>query len=160
MSLLKEYNESKKMDNEGKINMIVRLMREYPKSIDYVYNRLDTCFGEHSVYLIHMKVNNVDMLKVGYTKNKVISRFSEKRWGGRETIEIVEVLKHNKLQARGALDFETKLKEETKSYRVKTNLTLPGKNEFMDIKHRDEIVRLYDLYYEEYKNVEGLKPPN
>jgi hypothetical protein len=160
MSLLIEYEQSKKMDNETKINMLVRLMREYPKSIDYVYNRMDSCFGGHIVYLAHMKVDDLNMLKLGYTKNDVVSRYKEKRYEKGEAIEIVEVIRKNKLQAKGAVDFEKKLKEFTKDYKINSNLTLPGKNEFLGIEYREKIIELYDTFYEDYKNVEGLKSPN
>ena len=45
-------------------------------------------------------------------------------------------------------------------YRTESNLTLPGKNEFMDIQYKDDIVKMYDTFYEQYKDVEGLESPN
>jgi hypothetical protein len=107
-----------------------------------------------------MRVSDEDMLKVGYTKNDVRSRFSESRYSGRDTIEIVSIIRENKLQAKGAVDFEHKIKELTQDYKIKTNLTLPGKNEFMSIEHMDDVINLYDRLYDEYKDVEGLKSPN
>ena len=100
------------------------------------------------------------MIKMGYTKNDVRGRFAENRYSGRETMEIVDVIRENKLQAKGAVDFETRLKELCTPYRIQTNLTLPGKNEFMDISHRDTIITLYDNLYNDYKDIEGLKSPN
>jgi hypothetical protein len=146
VSLYNRYENSKTQGEEEKIEVI--------------YNRLDTCFGEHTVYLVHMKVNGEDMLKVGYTKNDVVRRFGEKRYAGQNTLDIIEVVRDNKLQAKGAVDFEKKLKDMMVGYRTDSNLTLPGKNEFMDIQYKDDIVKMYDTFYEQYKDVEGLKSPN
>ena len=160
MSLYERYKNSKTQDEEEKIEVINEIISTYPKIIDYLYNRLDTCFGEHTVYLVHMKVNGEDMLKVGYTKNDVVRRFGEKRYAGQNTLDIIEVVRDNKLQAKGAVDFEKKLKGMMVGYRTESNLTLPGKNEFMDIQYKDDIVEMYDTFYEQYKDVEGLKSPN
>ena len=160
MSLYERYKNSKTQDEEEKIEVINEIISTYPKIIDYLYNRLDTCFGEHTVYLVHMKVNGEDMLKVGYTKNDVVRRFGEKRYAGQNTLDIIEVVRDNKLQAKGAVDFEKKLKDMMVGYRTESNLTLPGKNEFMDIQYKDDIVKMYDTFYEQYKDVEGLKSPN
>ena len=160
MSLYQDYLNSKTGDTETKVSVINEIISTYPKIIDYLYNRIDTCFGEHTVYLVHMRVGGEDMLKVGYTKNDVRGRFSENRYSGRDTIEIVSIIRENKLQAKGAVDFEHQIKELTKDYKIKTNLTLPGKNEFMSIEHMDEVINLYDRLYGEYKDVEGLKSPN
>ena len=160
VSLYNIYENSKTQDEEEKIEVINEIISTYPKIIDYLYNRLDTCFGEHTVYLVHMKVNGEDMLKVGYTKNDVVRRFGEKRYAGQNTLDIIEVVRDNKLQAKGAVDFEKKLKDMMVGYRTDSNLTLPGKNEFMDIQYKDDIVKMYDTFYEQYKDVEGLKSPN
>ena len=160
MSLYEDYLSSKTQETEEKVRVINEIIQTYPKIIDYLYNRIDTCFGEHTVYLVHMRVSGQDMLKMGYTKNDVKGRFSEGRYSGRDTIEIVEVIRENKLQAKGAVDFEKMLKESAKDYRIQTNLTLPGKNEFMSINHRNEIIHLYDSLYGDYVDIVGLKAPN
>jgi hypothetical protein len=160
MSLYQDYIDSKTSDTQTKIAVINEIIQTHPKIIDYLYNRIDTCFGEHTVYLVHMKVGGEDMIKMGYTKNDVRGRFAENRYSGRDTIEIVEIIRENKLQAKGAVDFEKTLKESATDYRIQTNLTLPGKNEFMDIRFRDVLITLYDDLFERYKDVEGLKSPN
>lgn len=160
VSLYDRYENSKTKDVDEKVEVINEIISTYPKIIDYLYNRLDTCFGEHTVYLVHMRVNGEDMIKVGYTKNDVVRRFGEKRYAGQNTLDIIEVVRDNKLQAKGAVDFEKKLKEMMVGYRTDSNLTLPGKNEFMDIQYKDKIVEMYDTFYEQYKDVEGLKSPN
>ena len=102
MGLYDDYLKSKTGDTETKVGVINNIISTYPKIIDYLYNRIDTCFGEHTVYLVHMRVGGEDMLKIGYTKNDVNGRFSENRYSGRDTIEIVEIIRENKLQAKGA----------------------------------------------------------
>jgi len=160
MSLYKRYLDSKNGEVDEKVEVLTEIVTTYPKIIDYLYNRLDTCFGEHTVYLVHMRVNGEDMLKIGYTKNDVSARFGEKRWSGQNKLEIIEILRDNKLQAKGAVDFEKKLKELMVDYRTNSNLTLPGKNEFFDIIYKKEIMDWYDSFYELYKEIEGLKAPN
>ncbi len=160
MELYNRYNNSKTQDLESKIEVLTGIIRQYPKVIDYLYNRLDTCFGPHIVYLVHMKVGGVDMIKIGYTKNSVQGRFAETRYTGRNTIEIVEILRENVLQAKAAVDFENNLKEICTPYRINTELTLPGKGEFMGIEHKNIIINQYDNLYPSFQEIVGLKSPN
>ena len=160
MELYERYNQSKEQDLETKISVLNDLMRKYPKIVDYIYNRVDTCYGPHIVYLVHMNVNGVDMLKIGYTKNSVEGRFSESRYAGRDSLEIVKIIRENKLQAKASVDFEKSLKESCSIYATTTELTLPGKGEFMDIQHLDQIVNIYDTLYPNFLQVVGLKSPN
>jgi hypothetical protein len=160
MNLYEQYENSKTGGDEDKIKTINDIIDFNPKVIDYLYNRLDTCFGKHIVYVVHMKVDNLDMVKIGYTKNSVLGRFSEKRWTDHHKMEIVNILRENTLQAKGAADFEKELKSQCTKYRIESNLKLPGKNEFMCFKHVNEIIEKYDNLFPEYKNIIGLKPPN
>jgi hypothetical protein len=107
-----------------------------------------------------MRVGGVDMLKIGYTKNSVHGRFSESRYAGRDAIEIVEIIRENKLQAKASVDFEKALKVACSEYATTTELTLPGKGEFMDIQHMEAIVNIYDTLYPNFLQVVGLKSPN
>ena len=107
-----------------------------------------------------MKVNGKDMLKIGYTKNSVEGRFGEKRYAGRDSLEIIEIQREQRLQAKGAIEFEKELKKRFKDYQVKSDLTLPGKGEFYDIMFLDEMVKIYDDEYPKYISVVGLKAPN
>lgn len=136
------------------------IIRQHPKLMDYIQTKIDSCYGTHRVYLVHMRVNGEDMLKIGYTKNSVEGRFGEHRYAGRDSLEIIEVLKQNKFQAKGAIDFEKHLKKEYKDFKIKTDLTLPGKGEFYDIEHKELMLRIYDEISETYNDVVGLKAPN
>ena len=78
MILYENYQSSKSGDTQTKINVLVDIINEYPKIIDYIFNRVDTCFGPHIVYLIEVKIGQTPMLKMGYTKNSVEGRFAEK----------------------------------------------------------------------------------
>ena len=160
MELYERYKRSKSQDLDEKISVLNDIIRQYPKIIDYVYNRVDTCFGPHIVYLVHMRVGGVDMIKIGYTKNSVQARFSESRYAGRDEIEIVEIIRENTLQAKASVDFEKALKEACLSYATTTELTLPGKGEFMDIQHMETIMNIYDTLYPNFLQVVGLKSPN
>ena len=160
MILYENYQNSKTGDTQTKINVLVDIINEHPKIIDYIYNRVDTCFGPHIVYLIEVKIGQTSMLKIGYTKNSVEGRFAEKRYSGRDAIEIVEIIRQHTLQAFGAVQFESALKEICKPYQVSTQLTLPGKNEFMNIDHKQTIIQLYDSLFPQFQNVVGLKSPN
>ena len=136
------------------------IIRQHPKLMDYIQTKIDSCYGTHRVYLVHMRVNGEDMLKIGYTKNSVEGRFGEHRYAGRDSLEIIEVLKQNKFQAKGAIDFEKHLKKEYKDFKIKTDLTLPGKGEFYDIEHKELMLRIYDEISETYNDVVELKAPN
>lgn len=160
MILYENYQNSKTGDTQTKINVLVDIINEHPKIIDYIFNRVDTCFGPHIVYLIEVKIGQTPMLKIGYTKNSVEGRFAEKRYSGRDTIEIVEIIRQQTLQAYGAVQFERALKLSCTQYQVSTDLTLPGKNEFMNIGFKDTIVQIYDSLFPQFQNVVGLKSPN
>jgi hypothetical protein len=160
MELYNRYKNSKSQDIDAKIEVLNDIIRSYPKIVDYIYNRIDTCFGPHIVYLVHMRVGGVDMLKIGYTKNSVQGRFAESRYAGRDAIEIVEIIRENTLQAKASVDFETALKTNCLPYAITTELTLPGKGEFMDIQYRDAIIQVYDTLYPTFLEVVGLKAPN
>jgi hypothetical protein len=159
--LYEQYLNSKSSQSlEEKIGVMNDIIRQHPKLMDYIQTKIDSCYGTHRVYLVHMRVNGEDMLKIGYTKNSVEGRFGEHRYAGRDSLEIIEVLKQNKFQAKGAIDFEKHLKKEYKDFKIKTDLTLPGKGEFYDIEHKELMLRIYDEISETYNDVVGLKAPN
>ena len=159
--LYKEYKRIQTSDNlEDRINNLNDIIRQYPKLMDYVTNKVDSCFGTHRVYVIHLKVNNTDVIKIGYTKNNVKKRFSEKRYAGSDKLEIVEILREEELQAKGAVEFEKKLKDIFKGRTIKTSMTLPGKGELFNLDLRDEILEMYDNKINDYKKLVGLKSPN
>lgn len=160
MNLYEQYENSKNGGDNNKIKIVNDIITQYPKIIDYLYNRIDTCFGKHIVYVVHMKVDGIDMIKIGYTKNSVLNRFKEKRYTDHHKIDIVKVYREKNLQAKGAKDFEKEFKSLCINYRIESNLKLPGKNEFMDFKHLDEVLNQYDTLYPNYQNVIGLKSPN
>ena len=160
MSLYESYRNSKSGDTSTKINVLVQIIEQHPKIIDYIYNRVDTCFGPHIVYLIHVQIGEIPMLKIGYTKNSVEGRFAEKRYSGRDEIKIVDIIRQETLQAYGAVQFEKSLKNICKPYQVKTELTLPGKGEFLNIDYKETIIQIYDNLFPDFKNIIGLKSPN
>jgi hypothetical protein len=160
MNLYEEYENSKTGGLYDKIKVITKIIIEYPKIIDYIYNRIDTCFGKHIVYVVLMKVDGVDMIKIGYTKNSVLDRFKEKRWTDHHKIEIIQVIREYVLQAKGAVEFEKELNYQCVNYRIDSNIELPGKNEFMDFNYKDEVLNQYDNLFPQYTNVIGLKSPN
>ena len=161
MNLYETYLNTKSSGSlEERIMVMSEIIRQNPKLMDYIETKIDSCYGTHIVYLVYMKVNGKDMLKIGYTKNSVEGRFGEKRYAGRDSLEIVEIQREQRLQAKGAIEFEKELKKRFKDYQVKSDLTLPGKGEFYDIMFLDEMVKIYDDEYPKYISVVGLKAPN
>ncbi len=161
MNLYETYLNTKSSGSvEDRIEVMNDIIRQNPKLMDYIETKIDSCYGTHIVYLVYMKVNGKDMLKIGYTKNSVEGRFGEKRYAGRDSLEIIEIQREQRLQAKGAIEFEKELKKRFKDYQVKSDLTLPGKGEFYDIMFLDEMVKIYDDEYPKYISVVGLKAPN
>ena len=159
--LYEQYLGSKeKKSLEDRISVMNDIIRQHPKMMDYIQTKIDSCYGTHKVYLVHMRVNGVDMLKIGYTKNSVEGRFGERRYAGRDSLSIIEVIRQHELQAKGAVEFEKRLKKEFVDYKTTTDLTLPGKGEFYDIEHQEVMLGLYDTLSTEYDEVFGLKSPN
>ncbi len=158
--LYEQYLGSKDSDLEGRITVMNNIIRQHPKMMDYIQTKIDSCYGTHKVYLVHMRVNGEDMLKIGYTKNSVEGRFGERRYAGRDNLEIVEILRQFEFQAKGAVDFEKRLKRDFVNYKTTTDLTLPGKGEFYDIEYKEVMLQMYDTLTTEYTEVFGLKSPN
>jgi hypothetical protein len=157
---LYEKYKSLKDDNETK-EVIIEIMNRYPSSLKYIKNRIDSCFGPHKVYVVIICVDGVDMVKIGYTKQKNIKdRFTEKRYKGSEKIELKNIILEHVFPAKGAVEFEKVLQKECLNYKINSNLDLPGKGEFYDIKHLDEIVEIYNRLAPIYISVIGVKPPN
>ena len=108
ISLYEKYLSVKSSDNlDDKIGVLNEIILQNPKLIDYLFNKVDSCFGTHKVYILIMRVNGVDMIKVGYTKqDDVKKRFTEKRYMGSDKILVKSVIRENTLQAKGATEFE------------------------------------------------------
>jgi len=157
---LYEQYISKGNDLEDNIILLNDIIREYPKLMDYINNKVDSCFGIHRVYVIHMRYRDYDLIKIGYTKNTIKKRFNEKRYSGRDNLEIVEVLREEELQAKGAIEFEKTLKNMFIDCKVNTDITLPGKGEMYDIEHKENILNTYDELIGVYRETVGLKSPN
>jgi hypothetical protein len=161
-NLYDEYLQVKTSDNlDNKIDVLNRIIYENPKLIDYIINKVDSCFGVHKVYLVLMNVNGVEMVKLGYTKqDNVANRFGEKRYSGRDSIDIISISRENQLQAKGAIEFEKELKKKFIGFKTTTELTLPGKGEFYDVLYFEDMVKIYDEEYPKFEEIVGLKSPN
>ena len=72
-----KYLNIRNLNLEEQINILGEVIHQYPKLIDYVLNKVDSSYGTHMVYVVHLQINGVDILKIGYTKNSVKNRFKE-----------------------------------------------------------------------------------
>jgi hypothetical protein len=151
--LLVRYNGTQ----EQGIEVLNRIIQKYPKILNYLLNRADTCFGTHSVYIIKIRVNGIICLKAGYTKNSIVDRLKEKRY---QSVELLEIYREEFFQAKGAKDFEKKLKDLTKKHFFKNDFTFPGKGEVRFLDSLDEMLNFYDELAPQYKDIIGLKSPN
>ena len=143
-------------DLGGLAELIPKIIKEYPQMVKYIINRIDSCYGEHIVYVVDTNKG----IKIGYTKNTVEQRFSEKRYSNSDEFKINKILRKDKFQAKGALEFETKLKNLLSNYHVQTDMIMPGKGELYDKKFVDIVLKEYDEHKDSYKSLIGLKPPN
>jgi hypothetical protein len=92
--LYSDYLDATKgVTNEERMDIILRIMTKYPKIIDYIENRVHTCFGEHRVYFVKLRVDGEMFLKVGYTKNTVYERFADSRYTKGHKVEVVEIIR-------------------------------------------------------------------
>ena len=144
--------------NESKKKVLSELIEEYPDIIPYLWNRADTCFGEHRVYLIQIHYKGESYLKIGYTKNSIEDRFGEKRYADRNEFKLIRVVMESKLQALGAVEFEREIKKRVGS--IKTEMQMPGKSEIFDMSKREELLEIWNEILPEYETVVGLKSPN
>lgn len=140
----------------GLAELIPKIIREYPQMVKYIINRVDSCYGEHIVYVVDTNKG----IKIGYTKNTVEQRFSEKRYSNSDEFIVNKILRQEIFQAKGALEFENKLKDKLSEYSVQTDMIMPGKGELYDRKFLDIVLKEYDTHKDKYKSLIGLKPPN
>lgn len=139
-------------------SVIVELMETYPKIVDYLWNRAETCFGLHRVYLVHIRYGEQDYIKVGYTKNAIEARFGETRYAGHDQFLLVRVIREAELQALGAVRFEAAIKSRVET--IRTDMVMPGKGELFEMSRESELTELWDRTIREYEQVIGLKAPN
>jgi hypothetical protein len=127
------------------------------KFVGYLFNRIKSCFGEHIVYLYEININDKETcLKYGYTVNE------KRNFDGRyDKVSIVEEVKLVRLQAFGAVELEKELEERIPDhFRYTTTAKFPGKGELIDIKYKDDMIKLLDELAPKFKDVIGLKAPN
>ena len=127
------------------------------KFVGYIFNRIKSCFGEHIVYLYEININDEETcLKYGYTVNE------KRNFDGRyDKVSIVEEVKLVRLQAFGAVELEKELEERIPDhFRYTTTAKFPGKGELIDIKYKDDMIKLLDELAPKFKDVIGLKAPN
>ena len=66
-----------------------------------------------------------------------------------------------RLQAFGAVELEKELEERIPDhFRYTTTAKFPGKGELIDIKYKDDMVKLLNELEPMFKDVIGLKAPN
>jgi hypothetical protein len=127
------------------------------KFVGYLFNRIKSCFGEHIVYLYEININDKETcLKYGYTVNE------KRNFDGRyDKVSIVEEVKLVRLQAFGAVELEKELEERIPDhFKYTTTAKFPGKGELIDIKYKDDMIKLLDELAPKFKDVIGLKAPN
>ena len=157
----KLYNEYLEADliKSKRPGVIIKLMEEDPQRVpDWIWNRLDSVFGPHTVYLIEILYKGKSYLKIGYTKNSTKERFSEKRYDGADDFKLVRILNEVKLQALGAVQFEDEIKQKVTT--IKTDMKMPGKGEIFDMSKLDEILSVWNESLPKFREVIGIKAPN
>jgi len=145
-----------KNDYAGLAKLIPSIIREYPNIVKYIVNRIDSCFGEHRVYVVDTNKG----IKIGYTKNTIQQRFGEKRYQNSEEFKINEILREDTFPAKGAVEFESKLKSLLHQYQIESDMVMPGKGELYSKDSLDTILREYDTWKNKYIEIIGLKSPN
>jgi hypothetical protein len=153
------YNE---WQSSGDINkrkyLLNKLMETHPETIDYLWTTAMGIYGEHRVYLIKIQYKGIDYIKVGYTKNTIQQRFSEKRYNGAEDFKLIEIIKEQKLQAGGAVEFERYIKSKIET--IQTEMKMPGKGELFEVNKLNELIDLWNSSVNDYVNVVKIKSPN
>lgn len=155
-----KYLNIREKELNEQIDTLGEIIRQYPKLIDYILNKVDSSYGTHTVYVVHLEINGIDILKIGYTKNSVKGRFKELRWKGVDTITVKEIYRENKLQALGAKKFEEELNKKCEIYKIDNTHQLPGKGEFLKLNSLNDVLEIYDRLYPDHINTIGLKSPN
>lgn len=156
VGLYKEWQDS------GDINkrkyLIQQLMELHPETIDYLFTTAKSIYGEHRVYLIKINYKGIEYLKIGYTKNTIKERFSEKRYNGAEDFVLIEIIKEVKLQAGGAVEFERYIKENVET--IQNEMKMPGKGELFEVNKLNELIDMWDMNVDRFKHIVKIKSPN
>ena len=154
-ALITEYNT----DTPNREEIAIRLQKQNPMLLKYLLTTLDSCIGNHQVYLVTFKNESLQgMFKIGYTKHKDIkNRFGESRWG--EKLLIDKIIRQDELPAKGAVEFEKCI-----ITNYPPNATFdgsnPGKNEFYEMSQLNSVLELWNENLNHYKNIVGIKAPN
>ena len=152
----------KEWQSSGDVNkrkyLINQLMELHPETIDYLFTTAKSIYGEHRVYLIKITYNGIEYLKIGYTKNTIKERFSEKRYNGAEDFQLVEIIKEVKLQAGGAVEFEGYIKDNIQT--IQTDMKMPGKGELFEVNKLNELIEMWDNNIDRFKHIVKIKSPN
>ena len=95
-------------------------------------------------------------MKYGYSVNE------KRNFDGRYVeVSIEEEVKLVRVQALGAVEFEKELEERIPAhFRYTSTANFPGKGELIDIKYKDDMIKLFDELAPMFKDVIGLKAPN
>jgi len=155
-----KYLTIREQNLKEQIGTLGEVIQQHPKLIDYILNKVDSSYGTHTVYVVQLEINGTDILKIGYTKNSVKERFKELRWKGVNSITIKHIHRENTLQALGAKQFENDVKQKCRQYLLDNTHHLPGKGEFIKPESLNDVLKIYDDLYPNYKDVVGLKSPN
>ena len=161
--LIEEYEDIRKKGlNHVLGEHIIKMMKapEYTKAIQYIATTCDSVFGLHTVYVAYVKTKSGEKaIKIGYSKNTVGQRLSEKRWDN--PLELIEIIHQEIFPSLGAIKFEDRLKSRLKEYRLIDKKTkAPGKGELFQPKYKEKILEEYEFWKNNYTEVRGVKPPN
>lgn len=161
IDIIKQFEELSLRKDYGRLqSVILELMKEYPKCVSSIVNKLDSSFGIHRVYVANVKTKTGDkFIKIGYTKNTVKQRLSEGRYKGK--IYLIDVIHEEFFPALGSKQFESELITTLEKYNVTNeNIEAPGKGELFFQEHEDKILKKYNELKDKYKDKRGYKPPN
>jgi hypothetical protein len=157
-----KFLEWDKLSDIDKKTTIMEIIDMNPKSLKYIHSKVETIFGANRLYLIVIKINQNTYFKIGYTKNKVKDRFTEKRWAG--DMKLIEIKREKEFSAKTVKEIlEPKLKDIFKDWKINPldlNITNPGKGEIYDIKYLNKAIEIYDEVTNNCEQIYGITRAN
>lgn len=167
--LIEKWKSINKKNSNEVIDVFNKFIKLNPDKIKHFVKQLDKMVGYYNVYVLIVRIDGTDFIKVGYTINAPKRRYVDSRYlKGHEVVINEKSIKSYTIQAHGAKQMEKKLKDLIKNeellgikFTTPENFEAPGKGEFILYTEDayNKIIEFFDKNIEYYSTMIGVTSP-
>lgn len=168
-TLIRKWESIDKENCNEVMDVFDEFIRHNPDKIKHFVRALDKMIGDYNLYVLIVKIDGIDYIKVGYTINDPKKRYADSRYlKGHNVIVDEQSIKSYSLQAFGAKEMEKKLKSKIENeeflgikFTPPQNFEAPGKGEFILYTEDayNKIIEFFDTNIEHYSTMIGVTSP-